>query len=83
MQQGFNENIEHKGDVYHVQTEDGGIKKPVVTTIVFRGGAIIASRKTNYSDVIKFGRLDMVVKELMQEQHDRAVMDLKRGKFDK
>lgn len=83
MQRGFNENIEYNGNVYHVQTEDSGVKRPVITTIVLKEGAIIASKRTNYADVIKFDKLDEVVRDLMKEQHDKVIEDLKNGRFNK
>lgn len=83
MQRGFNENIEYNGKVYHVQTEDSGVKRPVITTIVLKGGAIIASKRTSYADISKFDKLDEVVRDLMKEQHDKVIEDLKQGRFNK
>ena len=53
MVQGFNINILHKGKMYHVQTEDSGVKNPHVITHIFVGGNIVSSRKTSYADIVK------------------------------
>ncbi len=81
MQLGFNENIVHNGQVYHIQTEDGGISNPVITTLLYQGGTILASKRTNYSDIIKFDKLDAVVKDIMMEQHGTMLKNLKDGVF--
>jgi hypothetical protein len=79
---GFNHNIRYKGESFHVQTEDGGIQNPFITTLLYHGGSIVASRKTGYSDIIKVEMLEKVVEELMQEQHKDMLRQLKAGAFD-
>lgn len=83
MQLGFNENVVHKGVVYHIQTEDGGRKNPVITTLLFKQGSILTSRRTSYADIIKSDKLDLVVKEIMRDQHGTMLKNLKDGLFDK
>ena len=46
---GFNHNINYKGRVYHVQTEDSGIGNPHLITHLFVGGNILASKKSSYA----------------------------------
>ncbi len=82
MQIGINQDVEHNGERYHIQTEDGGVKNPVITTLLFKGGVVLASKKTPYDDIIKFDRLDTVVRELMEEQHNSILSDLRAGLFD-
>lgn len=79
---GFNHNIRYKGDIFHVQTEDSGIRNPCITTLLYRGGTIIASKKTGYADIIKIEMLEKVVEELMKEQHKEMLRRLKAGEFD-
>ena len=83
MQLGFNENVMHNGAMYHVQTEDGGKKNPVVTTLLFKEGSIISSKRTGYADIIKSDKLQVVVKEIMRDQHGTMLKNLKDGVFDK
>jgi len=82
MNVGFNHNIMYKGEVFHVQTEDSGIANPHIITLIYREGAIIASRKTSYADIIKVDNLERVVEELMKEQHKGMLRRLKNGEFD-
>ncbi|HEY6871362.1 MAG TPA: hypothetical protein VI298_01415 [Geobacteraceae bacterium] len=79
---GFNHNVMYKGDVFHIQTEDSGMATPHIITLLYRGGTILASKKTSYADIIKIENLDQVVEELMKEQHKEMLRNLKAGKFD-
>jgi ketol-acid reductoisomerase len=81
MLTGFNTDFKYKGTVYHVQTEDNGLGNPVIVTLLYQGGAILASRKTSYADILKFEKLESVVKELMESQHKQIIKDLISGKF--
>ena len=40
-QLGFNNNVRHKGRVFHIQTEDSGIKHPHIITHLFADGGRI------------------------------------------
>ena len=52
---GFNTDIEHDGVVYHVQTEDKGLDSPLILSLVYSGGAILASKRSRYEDLIAAG----------------------------
>jgi hypothetical protein len=79
---GFNHNFRYKGELFHVQTEDSGLKTPHIITLLYRGGTILASKKTSYADIAKVDRLEQVVEELMKEQHRDMLRRLKSGEFD-
>ena len=79
---GFNHNFRYKGEVYHIQTEDSGIKSPNIVTLLYQGGTILASKKTCYADITRVDNLDQVVEELMKEQHKGMLRNLKTGEFD-
>jgi hypothetical protein len=79
---GFNHNITYKGEVFHVQTEDSGVANPHIITLLYRGGVIISSKKTSYSDILKMESLELVVEELMKEQHKEMMRRLKAGEYD-
>jgi len=79
---GFNHNLMYKGEVFHVQTEDSGVAAPHIITLLYRGGVIISSKKTTYSDILKMDNLEVVVEELMKEQHKEIMRRLKAGEFD-
>ena len=79
---GFNHNFRYQGEVYHVQTEDSGLKNPHIITLLYRGGTILASKKTSYADIAKVDNLEQVVEDLMKEQHKEMLRRLKDGEFD-
>ncbi|RII30255.1 MAG: hypothetical protein CXR30_08015 [Geobacter sp.] len=79
---GYNHNVMYKGEVYHVQTEDSGIANPHITTLLYKGGVILCSKKTSYADILKMDNLEVVLVELMKEQHKDIMRRLKAGEFD-
>ncbi|MCK9420597.1 MAG: hypothetical protein M0R70_14590 [Nitrospirae bacterium] len=82
MLTGYNTDFKFQGKVYHCQTEDGGVNSPYVTSLLYLQGAILASRKTSYADILKADCLDEVVRALMMEQHKQMIRDLMHGKLD-
>lgn len=79
---GFNHNVVYKGEVFHVQTEDSGIKNPHIITLLYRGGVILCSKKTSYADILGMDNFESVVEELMKSQHKELMRRLKSGEFD-
>jgi hypothetical protein len=79
---GFNHNVQYKGEVFHVQTEDSGVKNPHIITLLYRGGVILCSKKTSYADILRMDNLETVVEELMKAQHKEIMRRLKSGEFD-
>lgn len=66
---GFNTDIEHDGVVYHVQTEDKGLSTPMILSLVYVGGTILASKRTPYKDLIAKGFSDEALSEILSRQH--------------
>lgn len=66
---GFNTDIEHDGVVYHVQTEDKGLDSPIILSLVYAGGTILASKRSPYQDLIASGFSDEVLAERLKRQH--------------
>lgn len=79
---GYNHNINYKGSVFHIQTEDSGVKNPHIITLLYREGVILCSKKTSYADILKIDNLEAVVEDLMKEQHKDMLRRLKSGEFD-
>jgi hypothetical protein len=80
---GFNNNVKHQGRVFHIQTEDSGVKHPRVVTHLFADdGRILRSSRVDYDEHV--GRDDMVpiVKRIMKEQHKAMFIALRAGDFD-
>ncbi|MEK6743333.1 MAG: hypothetical protein AABZ15_06980 [Nitrospirota bacterium] len=82
MLTGYNTDFKFDGKIYHCQTEDGGVHSPFITSLMYHQGAILASRKTSYADILKADCLDDVVRELMMEQHKQMIRDLMQNKLE-
>ena len=81
MLTGYNTDFKFQGKIYHCQTEDGGLNSPFITSLLYYQGAILASRKTSYADILKADCLEEVVRELMMEQHKQMIRDLMQGRL--
>ncbi|MFW5875528.1 MAG: hypothetical protein ACOCXM_02205 [Myxococcota bacterium] len=80
---GYNTNVRHKGNLYHIQTEDSGVNHPHIITHLFAdGGRIIASKKTSYAEHVGTEDMQATVKKLMQEQHKAMFIALRDGVYD-
>jgi hypothetical protein len=80
---GYNNNVRHKGRVFHIQTEDSGIKRPhVITHLFMDGGRILKSIKTSYAEHVGSDNLADTVRAMMKEQHKAMVVALREGQFD-
>jgi hypothetical protein len=79
---GFNTDIEFDGVVYHVQTEDKGLDTPLILTLVYVGGAILASKRSQYHDLIKAGFDPLVLGERLQRQHTLICAAVKAGRIE-
>ena len=76
---GYNTNVPYRGKLYHVQTEDNGLKKPLVITLLYFKGTILASKKSSYSHLVGDPDYKEKVRELMKEQHKAMMKELIRG----
>jgi hypothetical protein len=80
---GFNNNVRHKGRVFHIQTEDSGVRHPHIITHLFGdGGRILKTTKTSYAEHIGNEKLAETVRQMMQEQHKAMFIALRDGQFD-
>jgi len=83
MVPGFNTDFKYRGETYHVQTEDNGVGNPVVVTLLYHKGAILASRRTPYHDLVGKTGFEQELKGLMKNQHKDLMRSLLAGAFDK
>jgi len=79
---GFNTDVEHSGIVYHVQTEDKGVKSPLILSLVYVGGTILASKRTPYDDLIEAGFDEKVLAERLQRQHKLICAAIRAGRIE-
>jgi hypothetical protein len=80
---GYNNNVRHKGKVFHIQTEDSGVKYGHIMTHLFTdGGRILKSVKTSYAEYLGNERMSEIVREMMKQQHKAMFIALRDGKFE-
>ena len=77
---GYNTNVPYKGTIYHVQTEDNGMKNPFIVTLLYLKGTILASKKINYGHLTSSPDHKEKIRELMKEQHKVMIKELIHGK---
>jgi len=77
---GYNTNISYKGTVYHVQTEDSGLKNPHIITLLYDKGTILSRKKVSYATIAAAPDYKEKVREMMKEQHKAMIKELIAGK---
>ena len=83
MISGFNTDVEHGGQVFHVQTEEKGPDNPVVVTLVYSGGQIVGSREVSYGAAAEASALpEDEIRLRMREQHRVLIREIHGGRFD-
>ena len=83
VQKGYNSDINVRGKMFHVQTEDWGDQNPFVVSRVFCNGAVIKTIKTPYDQLLKNGSLYMgeAVKNALKKQHSEILDKLLSGEL--
>ncbi len=80
---GFNNNVRHRGRLFHIQTEDSGIKfSRIVTHLFADGGRIIKTSRIDYLEHIDKEDVSAIVRTLMKEQHRAMFVALRGGELD-
>ena len=80
---GFNNNVRHRGRVFHIQTEDSGVKTPRIVTHLFAdGGRIIKTARKEYSELVGRTDVQQLVRQMMKDQHKAMFSALRHGELD-
>lgn len=79
---GFNTDIEFQGVIYHVQTEDKGLETPLILSLVYDRGTILASKRSPYDDLLKEGFNEKVLAERLQKQHKLMCAAVRAGRIE-
>lgn len=80
---GFNNNVRHRGRIFHIQTEDSGVKFPRIVTHLFAdGGRIVKTTRTDYSEHLEKADMATIVRGMMKEQHKAMFAALRAGDLD-
>jgi hypothetical protein len=82
---GYNTDVRHNSIVFHVQTEDKGAANPLIESLVYVGGQVVAARRASYSELLADGQgenPDKAVLTLMDRQHRTMIAAIRSGRFD-
>lgn len=79
---GFNTDVPHEGRIYHVQTEDRGEGNPVLESLVYVGGTIIAKKQTPYAEQLTEGATEEVIASLLKKQHQVIIAAIRAGRIE-
>jgi hypothetical protein len=79
---GFNTDVEYEGIVYHVQTEDKGLQTPFILSLVYTGGAILASKRSPYDDLIAGGLDEGLLAKRLSRQHKLICAAVHAGRIE-
>jgi hypothetical protein len=79
---GFNTDIVYEGVTYHVQTEDKGLATPLILSLVYDGGTILASKRSPYNDLLVDEFDEKKLTERLQKQHKLICAAIKGGRIE-
>lgn len=82
MISGFNTDIEVNGKVYHVQTEDKGLQKRMIMSLVYDGGTILASKRESYNDLAAVNFDGKELADRLGRQHKLICAAVSAGRID-
>ena len=81
MISGFNTDVKFDDVVYHVQTEDKGLKSRLIISLVYDRGTILASKRSSYEDLANGAFDENVLTERLQKQHKLICAAVKAGRI--
>jgi len=79
---GYNTDVEYDGVVYHVQTEDKGLQAPIILSLVYVGGEILASKRTPYGDLVSRDFDEELLVKRLQRQHKLICAAVHAGRIE-
>lgn len=79
---GYNTDVDYDGVTYHVQTEDKGLQAPIILTLLYSGGEILASKRTSYDDLVAGGLDEDVLRKRLERQHKLICAAVHAGRIE-
>ncbi len=78
---GYNTDVRHQDVVFHVQTEDKGAGNPLIESLVYVGGQVLAAKRASYAEALAEGQSVQAIAKMMETQHRRVIAAIRAGKF--
>lgn len=79
---GYNTDVEYEGVIYHVQTEDKGTANPIILSLVYDRGTILASKRSPYDDILGSDFDEAVLEERLNKQHKLMCAAIRAGRLE-
>ncbi|MEO8574967.1 MAG: hypothetical protein ABI481_13465 [Pyrinomonadaceae bacterium] len=79
---GYNTDIEFEGVTYHVQTEDKGLAKPIILSLVYDRGTILASKRLPYDDLLEGDFDEGLLSARLHRQHKLICAAIQAGRVE-
>ena len=79
---GFNTDIQYEGLTYHVQTEDKGLATPLILTLVYDRGTILASKRSPYDDLLIGDFDEELLTDRLKKQHKLMCGAIRAGRIE-
>jgi len=78
---GFNTDVEYEGVTYHIQTEDKGMETPLILSLVYNRGTILASKRSPYDDLLSSKLDENILAARLQKQHKLICSAVRAGRM--
>jgi hypothetical protein len=78
---GFNTDVEYGGVTYHIQTEDKGLDTPIILSLVYDRGTILAAKRQPYDDLLETGFDERVLTDRLTKQHKTICAAIRKGRI--
>ena len=79
---GYNTDVQYDGVVYHVQTEDKGLHTPLILSLVYLRGEILAAKRAPYDDLIAGGFDEKILVQRLERQHKLICAAVHAGRIE-
>lgn len=79
---GYNTDVQFGGVTYHIQTEDKGLDTPIILSLVYDRGTILAAKREPYDDLIENGFDERLLAERLTKQHKTICAAIKKGRIE-
>jgi hypothetical protein len=79
---GYNTDVEFAGVTYHIQTEDKGLATPIILSLVYDRGTILAAKREPYDDLLEKGFDEKILSERLTKQHKTICAAIKKGRIE-
>jgi hypothetical protein len=79
---GYNTDVQYDGVVYHVQTEDKGLRTPLILSLVYLRGEILAAKRAPYDDLIAGGFDEKILVQRLERQHKLICAAVHAGRIE-